>query len=262
MKNIFESIMAAIKNTAEPKTAEGDYVIVPEGYVLKDLEEFGTGPRVIKQTTNLTTARSFIKYVTDFATDYTALFADLKGQSFTAILDYHDPLNGPSWGKHKAAYSCPVDSRWQIWTQRDGDTMSQTAFAQFIEDNLIDIVEPNGSDMLTISKELQAKKDIDFKSHQNLANGDVQFTYNEQTSGSAGTMEIPTEFKLGIPVYEGGDKYEVTARLRYRISSGNLVMWYDLLRPERMVEDAFKEIQEEIQTALAEKVTFFEGKAS
>ena len=261
MKEFIKTIMDALHGNAKPVEARGDYAVVPEGYTLKDLQDYKDGPRRIEANVSLTTARAFIKYVTDFSTDYTALFANLSDRKFTAKLDYHDPLNGPAWCKHTATYNCPIDSRWETWTKADGTALSQTQFAQFIEDNLVDIVEPSGTDMLSIAKQLQAKKNIDFKSGQNLANGDVQFTYNETTSGTAGTMDIPEEFKIGIPVFEGGDPYEVVARLRYRIHDGNLKMWYDLLRPERMVEDAFKEIQESINTALGDKATFFEGQA-
>lgn len=262
MKEALCQIINAISGYSNPQKAEGDYAVIPENHKLEDLQKFQEGPRHIKSKAQVTTCRSFVKYVADFYTDYTAIFADLKGQKFTAILDHHDPLNGPAWAEHTVTYACPVDSRWTTWNDSDGEAMSQTSFAMFIESNLIDIVEPSGADMLTIAKELQAKKKIDFKSGQNLSNGDVQFTYNEQTTGTAGSMEIPQEFKLGIPVYEGGDPYEVTARLRYRISEGNLTMWYDLLRPERMAEDAFKEIKESIEKQLADKATFFDGRTN
>jgi len=257
MQDFINRIINAVTGTAEAKTADGDYAVLPEGHKLQDLEQYQDRPRRIEKDLNLATARSFIKYVADFGTDYSVVFANLKNQQFKAILDYHDPLNGPGWCQHTATYSCPVDIRWKTWKGNDGKPMPQVDFARFIEDNLIDIANPSGSDMLTIAKSLQAKKNIEFKSDQRLSNGDIQFTYNETTNGSAGQLEVPEEFTLGIPVYEGGAKYEVTARLRYRISDGKLVMWYDLLRPDRMEEDAFKEVEQEINTGLTDKVTFF-----
>lgn len=259
MKELFDRITGMLGNFGKPQSVDGDFVVVPEDHTVTDLQSYKDGPRRIKEAVKVTTARSFIKYVADFNTDYTAVFADLKGEKFTAVMDYHDPVNGPAWCEHKVHYSCPTDSRWKTWLEQDGKAMSQTNFAIFIESNLIDIVSPSGAEMLTISKELQAKKKIDFKSGQDLSNGDVQFTYNEQTTGSAGQMEIPQEFKLGIPVYEGGAKYEVTARLRYRIQEGVLTMWYDLLRPERMAEDAFQEVKAQIEKGLSDKATFFDG---
>lgn len=43
----------------------------------------------------------------------------------------------------------------------------------------------------------------------------------------------------------------VEARLRYRIADkGVLVLWYDLVRPHKIVEDAANEVGEAIHTAL------------
>ena len=126
----------------------------------------------------------------------------------------------------------------------DGKTMKQADFAKFIEDNLPDIAEPNGSDLLIISRSLEAKKKVDFESAVRLDNGETQFTYNEEIKGTAGkgTLEIPEIFVLGIPVFHGGDAYKLEARLRYRINDGQLLMWFDLLRPERLLEDAFNQV--------------------
>lgn len=257
MQDFIKQLVAAFTGTAEPKQATGDYVALPDGYIVEDLERYQERPRRIKQSLSVATARSFIKYVSDFGTSYTVVFANLKDQQFKAVLDYHDPVNGPSWCEHQVLYSCPIDIRWKTWKSHDGKALKQVDFARFIEDNLVDIVSPQGAEILAIAKELQAKKAIEFKSGQNLSNGDIQFTYNETTNGSAGQLSIPETFTLGIPVYEGGAKYEVIARLRYRISDGGLALWYDLLRPERMEEDAFKEVETEINTALTSQVTFF-----
>ncbi len=245
MNNLIESIINAV--SAKKIDPSDEFAVVPEGYAVEDLQQFKDAPRRIKATIELRSAQSFCDYVAQYAAKGASVFCDLKAQRFTAVLDYHVNQDNPAWAGHKATYTCPIDSRWKTWTSRNGKPMSQVEFAQFIEDNLPDIVKPDGTDMLTVSRTLQAKKKVDFKSDQNLSNGDIQFTYNETTNGSAGNIEIPQEFVLGIPVYEGGAKYEVIARLRYRISEGNLSMWYDLVRPERMEEDAFKETADNIK---------------
>ena len=43
--------------------------------------------------------------------------------------------------------------------------------------------------------------------------------------------------------------HAVTARLRYRIADqGKLTMWFDLLRPHKVLEDAVREVWHQIQT--------------
>lgn len=60
-------------------------------------------------------------------------------------------------------------------------------------------------------------------------------------------MQIPEVFKIGIPVLEGGPRYSVQARLRYRIDGGALVMWFDLLRPHKIIEDAVLAVWKDIE---------------
>jgi hypothetical protein len=38
----------------------------------------------------------------------------------------------------------------------------------------------------------------------------------------------------------------IQARLRYRISGGGLVLWYELVRPHKIVEYAFNKVREQV----------------
>jgi hypothetical protein len=49
----------------------------------------------------------------------------------------------------------------------------------------------------------------------------------------------------------------VEARLRYRIETGSLVMWYDLLRAHKVHEDAIMEVWGAIQSETG--VSIFNG---
>lgn len=127
--------------------------------------------------------------------------------------------------------------------------MSQTEFAYFIEQNLVDIVEPNHADMVEISRTLTAKKAATFSSSTQLSNGSNQFTYEEEIRGTtaSGKIDIPEKFKIGIPVFLNGTAYQIEAHLRYRIKDGHLEMWYELVRAHDVYEDAFNSIFESIK---------------
>ena len=49
--------------------------------------------------------------------------------------------------------------------------------------------------------------------------------------------------------FENGDKWRVDVRFRYRIDGGNLVMWLELVRPHKVVEQAVKDLREKIAAA-------------
>ncbi|WP_373753619.1 DUF2303 family protein [Neisseria weixii] len=106
--------------------------------------------------------------------------------------------------------------------------------------------------MLEIASTLQAKKSASFSSSIRLANGSHQFSYEEDIRGTttSGRLEIPETFLLGLQVLLNGEHYQVEARLRYRINKENqLEMWYELVRPHDIYEDAFNGVFENIEKA-------------
>ena len=47
-------------------------------------------------------------------------------------------------------------------------------------------------------------------------------------------------------MFENGDKWRVDVRLRFRINDGQLRIWFELVRPHKVVEVAVKEQREAI----------------
>lgn len=196
---------------------------------------------------------SFVLYFNTHCTENSALYGILNPPKFMAVIDDNGHL-GAGWRQHTATYACPLSTEWETWTAKNKKQMSQADFAQFIEDNLPDIVSPDSATMLEVSRSLEAKKKVSFASGIRLSNGEVQFRYEEEISGavSKGQLTVPETFTLGIPVFNGGPLYSVEARLRYRIAdSGTLAMWYDLVRPHKVLEHSAKEVWGKIETDTA-----------
>ena len=162
------------------------------------------------------------------------------------------PGDQAAFAEHRVVYDAPRSDEWEIWTKADGVAMPQADFSRFIEDNVKDIREPAGADVLEVARQLEVKKKVEFASAQRLSDGQREFTYNEEIDGTSrrGQMQIPEEFQLGIPVFLDGELYAVTARLRYRINEGTLRLWYDLLNPHEVERDAFGVIVEKIRDAV------------
>lgn len=233
------------------------YHIIPEGYKFESLESTLQAPSRKRGTIKLRDAKSFIAYFKKHQMG-SCIYGTVKPARFVALLDDHRN-DEPGWREHRAIYECPLSAEWQTWQAGNRKPMKQAEFAQFIEDNLPDIVEPSGADMLEISRTLEAKKKINFASGIRLSNGQQELTYEEEIQGTAskGKLQIPELFTLGISVLEGGARYKVEARLRYRIDGGNLVMWYDLLRAHKVHEDAIMEVWRAIQSET--KTDIFHG---
>jgi uncharacterized protein YfdQ (DUF2303 family) len=208
-------------------------------------------------------AQSFAEYVNKFGDDDTMVFINLREAKFVAIIDYHRADNDPQHGHHRVTYQCPKTPEWNTWLKHSGEKMDQKEFALFIEDNAEEIIKPEGAQMLEIAGSLQATNKHDFSSAIKLDNGEVQFAYNEVIDGKAGKngqLAIPTEITVQLQPFQGGPAYERKARFRYRISNAGLIMWYDLVRPQKCIEDAVQDTLTQIKTQVS-GTTFLMGNA-
>lgn len=222
---------------------------LPEDSCLHDLEKFLPLPLRKRGTTVLNDMASFIGFVKAERTPATSLYGNLINPSFTAVFNDNADGSDAGWRDHAAKYACPLSIEWKTWLEASGKQMSQEQFAQFIETNLLDVASPPAADMLEISRSLEAKKKVSFASGIRLSNGQNELTYAEEITGTAhkGKLTVPETFTIGIPVLEGGQGYVVEARLRYRIADqGKLSMWFELVRPHKIVEDAMKSVRDEI----------------
>lgn len=223
---------------------ETPFVLLPEGYRVENMEPLLPQPNRKRGHTKAQDLDTFLALYRLHKTEATHLYADRQQGRFRAVFNGHT-AEAAGWGDHTVDYTCPFSREWEVWQRDDLVKMSQTEFAQFIERNLPDIVNPTGAEMLEISRTLQAKRNATFSSGVNLHNGATQFRYEEDIKGTTlgGTIEIPEQFTLGVRVFLNGDAYRMDARLRYRINKENqLEMWYELVRPKDIYEDAFNSV--------------------
>ncbi len=232
-------------------------VLLPHGYSVADLSSKLPAPTRKRGTTTLNDAESFIAVVNDQSDDCTRLFSTINPPTFTAVFNHN--ADGAGWGDHRAKYDAPLSPEWKAWTGIDGKKHNQLDMAQFLETNMVDVVyiksaagepgSPDGATLLEICRTLEATKKVNFKSSVRLTDGSTQFTYDEDVAGSAvkGTMTIPEQFSIGVPVFENGEKYRLDVRFRYRIADGGqLVIWLELIRPHKVIEDAVKQLRAHI----------------
>lgn len=259
----FVDSIAALAAKSTPETCIGGVpgAIIPEKYKLVEFPERAPRPLRIHGTTTLHTAEAFLSFYNRFATDQSVILCNKAKGMFQAVFDYHHQDGTPDWCDHRALYSCPFSLPWITWTGSSGKWMNQEEFAEFVERNLPDIIDPVGAEMLEIVLSLQARSEASFKRAVRLDNGQVQFQYHEEISGSAGRdgqLTIPTSFKLGIQVLQGGAYYTVEALFRYRITTGKLTLSYELLRHDRVFDSALNDIYQMVDESMTVG-TLYEG---
>lgn len=258
-KTIFEHA----QRLTEPVYPVGNFdgvpaMLRPPGWVLEPIPGWEQQqPRRVEETVTMHTAESFSRYVSTFKNPNTAIFADLTpvAGTFVAVIDYHQPVLAsepiPNWGRHRVAYVPKKTVEWTRWQEVDRKKMSQQEFALFLEENTPAVVSPPGADLLAIVNALEINGAVTFQSAQRLASGSVSFQYVNEQKAKAGNMEVPTEFALRLPIYEGEAPSPINARLRWRLTGGQLGLWFELVNPHVAITDALEVIAARIQTGTA-----------
>ncbi len=177
--------------------------------------------------------------------------------TFQAVLDYHTDPATPSWNTHRALCALVKTVAWTEWAALNKKVCTQAEFATFLEDHIPDIASPAGATLVELARNFEAAKDVTFQSSQRASDGSITFAYNETVKENVrgATMKVPAEFVLGLAPFEGSPKYQVTARLRYRIADGGkLTLWYDLLRVQDVLDAAFNDVLADVVKATAPAV--------
>lgn len=232
------------------------YTLVPTGARLELLPEEAERPSRIKRHPQFDEALSLVAYFNRFADKASTLIADLSTSTVRGIIDHSQEEGGARYHDHLATFQAKHSPEWLLWVGSNGKKMDQVQFAQFIEDNAPDVGTPSATQLYEMALKFEAVKTGDFKSAIRLDNGSATIGYKDETVGTAGggTIAIPKEFGLLIPIYQGQEKESVTARFRYRLNGGELTLWYDLLRIENIKRAAFESIIEGIASGTGHEV--------
>ena len=115
--------------------------------------------------------------------------------------------------------------------------------AAFIEENIKDIASPPGAEMLAMAQSLEIKQDLKIKSAIRLQSGGINLEYIQQDdAGTVERMSVFDRFSIGIAPFFNGIPYKIDARLRYRLASGVVTFWYELVRHDLTLQDATNDL--------------------
>lgn len=242
-------------------------VALPEGgtHQLIDLEKarevLRETPRRKQGTFAAYDAGSFITYMTKHATEHSEVWADIERRTITAVINAHGDVDAdPGWGDHRLVLQLRHTPAWKAWTGNDRRALTQTDFAEHLEDRRLDVVEPTAADLTELARSFKATKKVEFAESKHLSTGQVQLTYHEVVdakAGNKGDIEIPETFMLGLTPFEGSARYEIGARLRFDISSGQLQLTYVLDRPDEVLRIAFADLLVDIDNGITAPI--FQG---
>jgi uncharacterized protein YfdQ (DUF2303 family) len=239
----------ARKATAPSTVKVGDgrqFLIVPDGATVREISDEHslqvTLPRYIKQAVTLQTRDSLVEYVNRFKGADTVLFADIAANAIVATVDYH-AKDKAAHVAHKAVLTLPFSEEWGLWNAISGKLKPQLEFARFLEENGADVQAPDAAELLEACRDLQAHRKVNFTKAVRTSSDNENFEYTDETKATTKAgIELPTKFKLGLPVYFGEPDTELFAFLRWRLDGGALTLGIQLHRAEHVRQAVFKQI--------------------
>lgn len=248
-----QAIIDVATRAVEPQPLDNEArlysVVSPNGSItVIDVEKYRDAyrDRPRRKTGEFTVqdAESFVTYMGKHADASAEVWADTAAARVVGVINAHE-VEEAGHSDHRVTFQAKFTDSWAAWIANDGKLLDQSAFAEFIEDHVKDIVSPDGAEVLELAQSFQASTSVAFESTKLLSSGERQFEYREDTSasGGSGRIAIPKELRLQLEPFEGSDAvYGITARFRYRLTGGKLTLGYHLERPKDVVRVAFNEV--------------------
>lgn len=243
-----EALAGQLQKPFETAIEDVPVLALPPGWTQQTHEELLFAPRRVKAKITANDVRGFIDYVNRHKMRETTVYAAAKeSPTLLARIDDHETVDGvahASHSTHSCTFPCPLTHEWKQWIAKNDKPMAQVEFAEFIENNLLDIVEPDGASLLTACLSFQDTGSAEFKSAVRLEDGRVQFQYVEKDQ--TGELKFPSRLTLALPVFEGLDvRFQLHAKLRYRVDrDAGLHLRYVIERPDLALKDAYARLIE------------------
>lgn len=239
------------------------FAFVPEGFKLQDISDPHRLPPFIKGRVTVDDAESLIQYCNRFSDSRSVIIADLDALTIGAQLDWHahngfgglneDPARprlDPQPCAHLAALKLRQSEEFARWAEIEGKLHDQMVFAEFLDENASDIIDPEPAVMIEIARDLEAVQGAKFKANTRLQTGERSFSYETETHVK-GDLRVPQRFRLAIPLFHGEEPTEIEASFRFRPQPDGLKLGFVWRRVEYVRQAVFRSIAHRVSEATA-----------
>lgn len=221
------------------------------------IEEHRLAPQRRKGTATADTLKSFIDLTNRHKDENSALFGKTTWPEpkLTAVINYDAHDVDARHGDHRVVYTFPLTEEFKVWIDGNGKQMDQAEFAFFLEEHAAELAAPldaekniyeglfkeafaTPSEVIQLSRHLEVFVAARAKQGIRLQTGERTVEFAEEHQNASGEkIVIPGIFMVSVPAFIDGDAVRIPARLRYRISGGNIKWFYQLYRWENFLRE-------------------------
>lgn len=222
------------------------WAYVPNDFQLRLLEDRSLLPVRPDQRVTVDDRASFVAYANRFSSDLSILVADYDALTISARLDWHPGNDHQDFGfaradSHTVTLKLRPSEEFARWDEMENKFHPQDEFAQFIEENSVDVMMPDAASMIELSRDFEAQSATSFKSSIRLQNGDRALRYENETRALKDIV-IPDKFTLNIPLHAGEEPMQLSARFRWKAHAGGVLLGFQWHRVEYLRQGHFREI--------------------
>ena len=227
--------------------------LIPSGLTVLNLKDIlPATPERKEADLTLRSVQSFCEYLNEQKTPATRIFANLDKPPYTfkAIIDWHETAGGVAgWRHHACTLTLNTSEEFFTWKKADGTMLTQTAFAEFLKDNRLDIVEPNGVEILNLVMGLEANQENRVTGRLATNHGSrISFETETRTSSGGVAVVIPEKITVALPFFVGTPPEQVEADFKFRLKDGQITFGYRLLGIDRMIRASALACANQIRT--------------
>lgn len=264
------TLLGDFKQNPDANSDIAAVVLVPAGMEVKEIER-PAYPFRLQGFAKLDDVSSFIEYFKKYARPgFTNIYGRADPAAFTAIFNDHiaakdaDDCNPANWRDFGCIYTPKFSKEFSTWNGKNGHKFDGNEdFAVWLEDNLADVIEPSNGSLLELALNFKVNSNASFSNPIRLQNGNTEFNFTNAVEGSSqisgkGKVLIPEIIKIMIPVFQGRNapNYEFQARFRYRLNGARLNIWYELIRPHKVLETAFNDMVDAIEDGTEQTILY------
>ena len=198
------------------------FLLRPGDFAIQELPDASRLGPFAKAQIEVDDRPSLSNYANRFCTARSIIVADIDKGTISVKVDYHsesdrtaDEASMPGAGVHSATLVLRPSEEYKRWDAIEGQLLPQGDFARFLEENAVDILDPDAATMIEISRDMEATSGQKYTSSVRLDNGDRRVTFESETRARS-DLRIPQRFSLSIPLWHGEEPVEINALFRWR----------------------------------------------
>jgi uncharacterized protein YfdQ (DUF2303 family) len=250
------------------------YAVVPEGYELKTHDMSKRNEEIVKRDERIA-ERKFelenerpmrnvgdvrVADVESFAymvereniPETTIVRADMNNRNFVAIINFAEDGKIAGFEDRTISLSLVRTLEFGRWMANNRERMTQLQLADFLEENLENIVEPPAAEMIEMISNLKVKRNAQYHSVIDTNTGAQSLSFSETIKGETvnGSMDFRSKFKIAITPYIGSKPYEIECNVRFSVGEERLRIFFNMINIAKIEEHAFDAENTKVRDAM------------